>query len=47
MNIPRFGKVEIIYHPIIKIPNPKNREESEKIIDEITEKVRETIKTAL
>lgn len=47
INIPRIGKVEIIYHPIIKIPDSKDKEESAKIIEETTEKVRRIIECRL
>ncbi len=47
INVPRIGKVEIIYHPIIEIPDSKDKDESAKIIEEMTEKVKQIIGSEL
>lgn len=47
INFPRFGKVEIIYHPIIEIPDSKDKDESARIVEQTTEKVRRIIESKL
>jgi 1-acyl-sn-glycerol-3-phosphate acyltransferase len=47
INVPRMGKVEIIYHPILEIPNSKDKNEAAKIVEETTEKVRRIIENSL
>lgn len=47
INIPKTGKVEIIYHPIVEISDSKDKAEAARIVDETTEKVRRVIAGSL
>ncbi len=47
ITFPRIGKVEIIYHPIVKIPDSKDKDESAKIVEETAIKVRRIIESRL
>lgn len=47
MNFPKTGKVEIIYHPAIEIPNPSDKDEADQIVEETTERIRRIIESAM
>jgi 1-acyl-sn-glycerol-3-phosphate acyltransferase len=44
MKFPRFGKVEIFYHPVMEIPRDKDSREQ---IDKLTDKLEEIIKSKM
>jgi 1-acyl-sn-glycerol-3-phosphate acyltransferase len=44
MKYPGFGKVEIIYHPLIQIPKPAKKKDLHTHLDKMTEKLAEIIK---
>lgn len=46
MKFPRFRKVEIVYHPIIKIVKPENKNDLKKTIEKYNQAVIKTIKSA-
>lgn len=43
MKYPHFGKVEIIFHPVLQIPKPPNEKEQNKILVDFTNKLAEVI----
>lgn len=45
MKFPRFGKVEIFYHPVIEIP--RDAAGKRELIDELTDKLEEVIKSKM
>ena len=47
MKFPHTGKVEIIYHPVIKIPKPSDEKDEERILIEFTKKLEEIISSNL
>lgn len=47
MKYPRPGKVEIIYHPLLKIPKPAKKEDLHRHLSEMTERLVEIIRSAL
>ena len=47
MKYPRPGKVEIIYHPLMQIPKPANKLEKIELLDDLTDKLKATIASAL
>ncbi len=46
MKFPRFGKVEIVYHPVIEIKKPKNKSDLPKIVEKYNRKIVEIIESA-
>lgn len=47
INVPKTGKVEIIFHPLVEIKGSKNKEESAEFVEQTAEKVRQIIESAL
>lgn len=47
MKYPRFRKVEIIYHPVINIPQPSDKFNQKQILDQFTRKLSEIINSRL
>ena len=47
MKYPRPGKVEIIYHPIMQIPKPQKKEDTQNHLTKMTERLAETIRSAM
>lgn len=47
ISVPKIGKVEIIFHPLVEIRNSGNKEEAAEIVEQTTEKVRQIIESAL
>ena len=45
MKYPKFGKVEIIYHPILEVPKPGKKADEDAYLEKINERLIEVIRS--